>query len=173
MATSGQALRHILPERLHGEIDRVTREEVNYQRDIVPLLRLQPGFLEFANDLHAGGVRMAIATNRISRGIQTVLDFFALPSYFDPVVTASNAAPSRRPRARGASAPPGASHPRTCFLWATASMTEMRRKEPGTVFAAFNGGELRGRITAADFSQLRRALGNALPPLPASRPGRI
>lgn len=62
MATSGQALRHILPERLHGEIDRVTREEVNYQRDIVPLLRLQPGFLEFANDLHAGGVRMAIAT---------------------------------------------------------------------------------------------------------------
>lgn len=151
----------------------MTREEVNYQRDIVPLLRLQPGFLEFANDLHAGGVRMAIATNRISRGIQTVLDFFALPSYFDPVVTASNAAP--KPSPEGAR--------RICAAWGFAPADVLfvgdsehdrdAAQGAGTVFAAFNGGELRGRITAADFSQLRRALGNALPPLPASRPGRI
>ncbi|WP_165070779.1 HAD family hydrolase [Desulfovibrio sp. ZJ200] len=169
MATAGQALRHILPERLHGEIERVTRDEVNYQRDIVPLLRLQPGFREFADDLHARGVRMAIATNRISRGIQTVLDFFALPPYFDPVITASNAAP--KPSPEGAR--------RICAAWGFAPADVLfvgdskhdkdAAQGAGTVFAAFNGGELRGRITAADFDQLRRAVGAALPPLPGAQ----
>ena len=38
MATARQALEHILPEELHGQIDYVTSEVVNYRRDILPLL---------------------------------------------------------------------------------------------------------------------------------------
>ena len=93
MATSRQALLHIVPPHLHHEIDYVTRNEVIYQRDIVPMLRLQPGFMNFIDNLRGRGVRMAVHTNRKLDGIQTVLDIFSLPSYFNPVVAADTAAP--------------------------------------------------------------------------------
>ena len=57
MATSRQALLHIVPPHLHHEIDYVTRNEVVYQRDIVPMLRLQPGFMNFIDNLRSRGVR--------------------------------------------------------------------------------------------------------------------
>ena len=99
MATSRQALLHIVPPHLHHEIDYVIRNEVVYQRDIVPMLRLQPGFKGFIDNLRSRGVRMAVHTNRKLDGIQTVLDIFSLPSYFNPVVAADTAAP--KPSAEG------------------------------------------------------------------------
>ncbi|GKG93284.1 haloacid dehalogenase [Desulfovibrionaceae bacterium] len=162
MATAGQALRHILPKRLHGEIDRVTRDEINYQRDILPLLRLMPGFREFADELHDKGVRMAIATNRTDQGVQRVLDFFSLPSYFDPVVTASNAAPKPSPEGALRICSAWGMEPRNALFVGDSVHDKEAAEAAGVTFAAFNGGGLQGRITAPDFAVLRDALAPAL-----------
>ncbi len=100
MATSAQALAYLLPERLHGEIPRMGRDIVNYRSLIMPLVKIFPGFLDFTAFLHHHGVKMAVLTNRTAGGMQAVLDFFALPPYFDPVVSASDG--FYKPRPEGA-----------------------------------------------------------------------
>ena len=162
MATAMQALLHFVPPHLHTQISYVTSEVVNYHRDIMPMLRLQPGFVDFIDYLRDKQVRMAVHTNRRLEGIQTVLDIFGLPSYFDPVVAADTAAP--KPSPEGAL--------RICATWQTPPETVLfvgdseHDKETaqgaGVVFAAFNGGALRGQITATDYPGLREALDDAL-----------
>ena len=162
MATAMQALLHIVPPHLHNQINYVTSNVVNYHRDIMPMLRLQPGFVDFIDYLRDKQVRMAVHTNRRLEGIQTVLDIFGLPSYFDPVVAADTAAP--KPSPEGAL--------RICATWQTPPETVLfvgdseHDKETaqgaGVVFAAFNGGALRGQITATDYPGLREALDDAL-----------
>ena len=162
MATAMQALLHLVPPHLHKQISYVTNEVVNYHRDIMPMLRLQPGFVDFIDYLRDKQVRMAVHTNRRLEGIQTVLDIFGLPSYFDPVVAADTAAP--KPSPEGAL--------RICATWQTPPETVLfvgdseHDKETaqgaGVVFAAFNGGALRGQITATDYPGLREALDDAL-----------
>ncbi len=97
MATSAQALEFLLPERLHAEIPRMGRDVVNYRSRIMPLVKIFPGFLDFTAFLHHHGVKMAVLTNRTAGGIKAVLDFFALPPYFDPVVSASGGFCKPRP----------------------------------------------------------------------------
>ena len=162
MATAMQALLHIVPPHLHNQISYVTTEVVNYHRDIMPLLRLQPGFVDFIDYLRAKQVRMAVHTNRRLEGIQTVLDIFGLPSYFNPVVAADTAAPKPSPE--------GTLH--ICAAWQTlpenvlfvgdSEHDKEAAQGAGVVFAAFNSGSLRGQITATDYPGLRVALDNAL-----------
>ena len=165
MATSRQALLHIVPPHLHHEIDYVIRNEVVYQRDIVPMLRLQPGFKGFIDNLRSRGVRMAVHTNRKLDGIQTVLDIFSLPSYFNPVVAADTAAP--KPSAEGTR--------HICAVWqcppqhvlfvGDSEHDKEAARGAGVIFAAFNGGQLRGEITAADYTALHNTLDAVLPPV--------
>ncbi len=162
MATAMQALLHIVPPHLHNQISYVTTEVVNYHRDIMPMLRLQPGFVDFIDYLRAKQVRMAVHTNRRLEGIQTVLDIFGLPSYFNPVVAADTAAPKPSPE--------GTLH--ICAAWQTlpenvlfvgdSEHDKEAAQGAGVVFAAFNSGSLRGQITATDYPGLRVALDNAL-----------
>lgn len=162
MATAMQALLHIVPPHLHNQISYVTTEVVNYHRDIMPMLRLQPGFVDFIDYLRAKQVRMAVHTNRRLEGIQTVLDIFGLPSYFNPVVAADTAAPKPSPE--------GTLH--ICAAWQTlpenvlfvgdSEHDKEAAQGAGVVFAAFNSGSLRGQITATDYAGLRVALDNAL-----------
>ncbi|MDE7371338.1 MAG: HAD hydrolase-like protein, partial [Desulfovibrio sp.] len=96
MATAMEALRRMVPEARHGEImDAVNR--VDYGRTVLPLIRLMPGFRPFIEALHAAGCRLAIDTNRTDVGIERVLDFFSLPPYFEPVISASCARPKPSP----------------------------------------------------------------------------
>ncbi len=97
MATSSEALRCLLPEELHGEIDTMGRVVVNYRERILPLVKIFPGFLDFVHNLHNNGVKMAVLTNRTDGGLRSVLDFFRLPPYFSPLVTASSGFPKPRP----------------------------------------------------------------------------
>ena len=97
MSTSRQGLEHILPERAKKDIPRFGRDIVNFDREILPFIKLYPGFLGFADFLHENGVRMAVLTNRTDNGMKSILDFFSLPSYFNPVVTASCGFPKPQP----------------------------------------------------------------------------
>lgn len=171
MATSRQALLHIVPPALHDQIGHVIRHEVVYERDIVPMLRLQPGFMDFIGTLRERGVRMAVHTNRKLDGIQTVLDIFSLPSYFNPVVAADTAAPKPSPEGTRRICAVWQCPPRRVLFVGDSEHDKEAAKGAGVVFAAFNGGPLRGEITAADYTGLRAALAGALPPA-AERQGR-
>lgn len=163
MATAMQALLHIVPPHLHNQISYVTSEVVNYQRDIMPMLRLQPGFVDFIDYLRDKQVRMAVHTNRRLEGIQTVLDIFGLPSYFDPVVAADTAAPKPSPEGTLRICAAWQTPPETVLFVGDSEHDKETAQGAGVVFAAFNGGALRGQITAADYADLRVALDDALP----------
>lgn len=163
MSTAQQALLHIVPPYLHDQIDYVTSNVVIYRRDIVPMLRLQPGFLDFINDLRDRGVRMAVHTNRKSDGIQTVLDIFSLPSYFNPVVAADTAAPKPSPEGVRRICATWQCPPERVLFVGDSELDKQAASGAGVTFAAFTRGPLQGRITAADFVSLGRALANVLP----------
>ncbi|MDD4702686.1 MAG: HAD-IA family hydrolase [Desulfovibrio sp.] len=163
MATAMQALLHIVPPHLHSQISYVTRDVVNYQRDIMPLLQLQPGFLDFIEYLRAKQVRMAVHTNRRLEGIQTVLDIFGLPSYFNPVVAADTAAPKPSPEGTLRICAAWQAQPANVLFVGDSEHDKEAAQGAGVVFAAFNGGTLRGQITAQDYANLRVALDQALP----------
>lgn len=96
MATVGQSLEYITPAHLHARLPEICRETVNYQRDIMPYVELEPGLLDFVHWLQAQQIRMAVHTNR-SSGMPHVLDTFALHPYFDPVMTAALVPPKPHP----------------------------------------------------------------------------
>jgi phosphoglycolate phosphatase-like HAD superfamily hydrolase len=161
MATARDALLAMTPESAHPRLEQAARAAVDYRKEIVPRLTLSPGFTDFIEWLHGRGLRMAIATNRIDAGLQTVLDFFALPDYFNPVVTASNAAPKPSPEGvrivcKAWEAPPSA------VLFVGDSENDRQAAlGGGAVFAAFNNSALAGPLHVRDFAGLRRALENA------------
>ena len=160
MATARQALEHILPDELHGQIDHVTSEVVVYRRDILPLLRLCEGFREMVGWLHAHGVRMAVDTNRTHIGMQTVLDIFGLPPYFNPVVAADTPGILPKP------SPQGPEHilavwklPPERVLFVGDSPHDGRAAgAAGIPFASFGNEELAGDIVAVNYAALRAAL---------------
>ena len=155
MATGMQALKHILPVELHGQINYVISKVINYEHDIVPMIKMMPGFLDFTHTCHAWGLRQAVLTNRTDSGIQSVLDFFALPSYFNPVVTASNSQP--KPSPDGVK--------KICSIWNTRpedillvgdSQHDLKAAiDSGAAFAAFKSEGLDGDIKISNFVELR------------------
>ena len=163
MATAMQALLHIVPPRFHDQIEYVTRDVVNYRRDILPMLRLQPGFIDFIGDLRDRRVRMAVHTNRRFEGIQTVLDIFGLPTYFDPVVAADTAAPKPSPEGTRRICSAWGVSPETVLFVGDSEHDKEAARGAGVVFAAFSSGPLRGQITVSDYAGLHAALDPTLP----------
>ena len=153
-----------MPPHLHGQIEYVTREVVNYRRDILPMLRLQPGFTEFIDDLRDRLVRMAVHTNRRFEGRQTVLDIFGLPTYFDPVVAADTAAPKPSPEGTRHICSAWGVSPETVLFVGDSEHDKEAARGAGVVFAAFGSGPLRGQITVTDYAGLHAALDRTLPP---------
>lgn len=158
MATARQALAAMTPPADHPRIEEAIREGVDYNRDIMPRTRLMPGFREFVELAHGLGLKMAIDTNRVEAGIKRILDFFALPNYFDPVISASSAAP--KPSGDGArlvaaswGVPPGA------ILFIGDSATDGgAARDAGAVFGAFGPGAPKGDARVADFASFGEEL---------------
>jgi len=89
MHTVRESLIRIFPQELHGRLKEFA-EKVDYGRDILPMAHLEPGAHACLESLSARGLRLAVFTNRGSRGMGVVLDSFNLRSYFDPVITAAD-----------------------------------------------------------------------------------
>ena len=128
MATSEQALLHIVPPHLHHEIDYVIRNEVVYRRDITPLLRLQPGFMNFIGNLRSRGCAWPCTPTESSMEYKRFWTFFPCPPILILWSRRIQPHPSLRPRVRGTYAPRGNALRSRCFLLATASTT---RRQPG------------------------------------------
>ncbi|MBO4300984.1 MAG: HAD-IA family hydrolase [Desulfovibrio sp.] len=165
MATAMQALLYIVPPKLHSQIGYVVSNVVLYDRDIVPLLRLKPGFKDFIDELHSRGVRMAVHTNRTLQGMQTVLDIFSLPSYFSPVVAADMVTPKPSPEGAVRICEDWGCNPTSVLFVGDSNHDKMAAEGAGLVFAAMGNNDLRGQITVRDFKELRAALADVLPPV--------
>ena len=96
MATVHQSLDYITPPHLRPLLPEVCRSAVNYQRDILPLIQLEKGLVEFLDWLRARDILLAVHTNRFN-GMPAILDKFNLHAYFNPVVTAAMVKPKPAP----------------------------------------------------------------------------
>lgn len=160
MATALESLHYLLPPELHSQIDYVTRHVVNYQRDIMPLLVLYPGFRDMVLWLHGHGVRMAVDTNRTQKGIERVLDIFGMSPYFNPVVGADRGMPPKP-------CPDGAKFilkqwglaPEAVLFVGDSQHDRDAAVGAGIPFAAFGNRSLSGDVVAADYAALREILG--------------
>ena len=156
MATAREALERMTPKERHAEI-AAAAARVDYGRNIMPLVRLMPGFLPFIEALHARGVRLAIDTNRIDAGIARVLDFFSLPPYFEPVISASCAPPKPSPQgARDILRAWGVKSGEVLFV-GDSENDMLAARGAGMVFAGFGG--IAGDLAAPDFAALADILG--------------
>lgn len=156
MATAMEALRRMVPAERHGEIAEAV-DRVDYSRTVLPLIRLMPGFLPFIEALHRAGCRLAIDTNRTDVGIERVLDFFSLPPYFDPVISASCARPKPSPEGADAVLRAWNAAPGQALFVGDSENDLLAARGAGMVFAGFGG--LAGDLTAPDFPALARMLG--------------
>ncbi|MBQ9536299.1 MAG: HAD family hydrolase [Desulfovibrionaceae bacterium] len=162
MATGLQALQYILPKELHPQINYVVTQVINYNRDIVPLLELMPGFREFVEEMHGLGISQAMFTNRTDGGFAAVLEHFHFPNYFAPIMTSSVVPPKPNPL--------GAQKILTTWNYAPTSILYVgdtahdqgAAKGAGVVFCAFNPVNLTGDLVATSFAELRQILASYL-----------
>jgi len=128
MATSRQALLHIVPPSLHGQIDHVIRHEVIYQRDIVPCCAYSPVLWTLSVICGAGGCAWPCTPTESSMEYKRFWTFFPCPPILILWSRRIQPHPSLRPRVRGTYAPRGNALRNRCFLLATASTTG---RQPG------------------------------------------
>lgn len=158
MATARQALLAMTPPEMHQQLEKICREKVDYEKDVMPLIRLKPGFRKFIEYAHSNGFRMAIDTNRTREGIQRILDFFSLPPYFEPVISASDSRP--KPSSEGPE--------KICLFWKVKPMEVLFIGDSendriastgcGMPFGAFDNADLEGEMAIRDFGSLRQWL---------------
>lgn len=97
MARARDALLAMVPPALHDRIETASAAAIDYNKDVLPKIRLMPGLLSFLEAAKKRGIKLGIDTNRTAEGIQRVLDFFDLQVYFDPVISSSIAPPKPSP----------------------------------------------------------------------------
>lgn len=158
MATARQAMEYITPPEYHPLLDEVCRNVVVYRRDIFPLLTLMPGFLPFVDELRDKKVQLGVNTNRVGGGMQRILDKFSLPAYFNPVVTADDAAPKPSPAGLELILRQWHCAPDEVLFVGDSPHDKAAAAGAGVCFAAFGNAELTGDITAADYSALAQGL---------------
>lgn len=157
-ATSLQALQAMIPKAMHGRIEQAVRNDVNYEREILPLIKLMPGFVSFSESLHAAGLRQAIDTNRTDIGTQRVLDFFNLPPYFDPVISASIVPPKPDPAGLEMICQAWKALPCQVLFVGDSSSDFAAARDSGCKFAAFGSNFYGADLSARDFSELGKLL---------------
>lgn len=159
-ATFEQALLYMTPERLHGQIESAVRGAFDYERDILPKIRLMPGYREFVLKAHEHGLRQAIDTNRTTFGIEAIIRRFELPPYFEPVIDSSNTTPKPAPEgARKIAAAWGCEPERMLFIGDSPD-DRLAAKGAGALFCAFGENDLEGDIKFASWPELASFLWN-------------
>jgi phosphoglycolate phosphatase-like HAD superfamily hydrolase len=95
MASVEQALAHIIPPEYREEAATACKT-IDYRKQILPLLSVEPGLLELLTWLKLYDVRLGICTNR-GGGVDDLLRYFSLESFFSPVMTAKICPPKPYP----------------------------------------------------------------------------
>lgn len=165
MFTAVDALKTILPERLHGQIEELIKNNVNYERDVLPKIRLMTGFREFMELAAAHGLKLGIDTNRTDPGIQIILERFHLP-FFYPVMTCSKVLPKPSPQGLLEIAAAWKARPEDCIFIGDSEDDMLAAASAGTAFVSFNNHRppLSDYVVVESYNQISLLLFNE--PLP-------
>lgn len=155
-ATFLQAVQSLVPPGLQNRIDAVCAEKIDYDRDILPKIRIMPGYAAFLEKARVQGLRMAVDTNRTARGVHKVLDFLGLPPYFEPVISCEDVAPKPSPRGPRKICELWAIQPHQVLFVGDSPDDRTAAKDAGMVFVGFGG--LKGDVSVADWDELANLL---------------
>lgn len=159
MATADEALAYITPVELQPRLQDICRNSVNYMRDIMPLIRLEDGVLDFLHFLTGRGLRCAVHTNR-SGGMAVVVDTFGLHPYFDPVVTALTVKPKPAPDGVHYIVQHWQTRPEQVLFVGDSNNDAQAALGGGVYFAAYRNPHLQANIQVQSYQELEKALLN-------------
>lgn len=155
-ATFRQALRWLIPESRHGEIENVCRSVIDYDKDILPKIKLMPGYGLFLEKARQNGLGLAMDTNRTRIGARKILDFFNLPQYFNPIISCEDAAPKPSPEGPEKICSVWGASPCQALFVGDSANDRSAAKGAGMIFAGFGG--LEGDIAVNSWEYLAALL---------------
>lgn len=158
-ATFEDALKFLVPREMHSSIEAAISRAVNYDVDILPRIRLMPGYRNFIERAHRHGLRQAIDTNRTDYGIDKIIVRFGLPNFFDPVISSTTVV---RPKP----APEGVDKIRAVWKCEPGQILfigdspddRTAAQSGGAIFAAFNNPDIGGDLEVASWDELAEFL---------------
>lgn len=156
-ATFQQALKWLVPQELHNQLENVCKTAIDYDGDVLPKIKLMPGYREFIDKVHAKGLKQAVDTNRTDPGIHKVLDFFKLPNYFDPVISCDICEPKPSPQGTQKIAAAWQATPAQMLFIGDSPDDRSAAKSAGAIFAGFGG--IEGDLTVNSWEELADFLG--------------
>ncbi len=155
------SMRYLVPLELHSKIGDAAREAIDYDRDILPLIELMPGYREFIEEARAHGMRQAVDTNRTDAGIDKVLARFNIGNYFDPVISSSVVErPKPFPDGVEKIAKTWGCEPEQMLFVGDSPDDRRAAESGGAIFAAFGDNGVGGRIQVSDWQELAGILWN-------------
>lgn len=95
MASGEQSLAYIIPPEYREEAEKACKA-INYRKQILPLLSVEPGLLELLHWLKLYDVRLGIFTNRAT-AVEELLRYFSLEPFFFPIMTSRICPPKPYP----------------------------------------------------------------------------
>lgn len=156
-ATYEQALRFMTPPEMHSDLKRASAV-VDYDKDILPKIKLMQGYREFVEKAHARGLKQAVDTNRTDFGIGRILEHFKLPAYFQPVISSSNTAPKPAPEGVEKIAADWGRKPGQILFIGDSPDDREAAKAGGAIFCAFGPGDLEGDLKVKSWPELAKIL---------------
>jgi HAD superfamily hydrolase (TIGR01509 family) len=152
-----ECLLRIFPPEMHGRLNELA-QSVNYVRDILPMVRTEPGLHACLDALRARGLRLAVFTNRGYKGMGAVLDSFNLRPYFDPVITVAEVKAKPAPDGLLRIAECWRQPPDALLFVGDSLLDAMAAEEAGAHFWAFRNPRLQAQGHVDTFAELARAL---------------
>jgi HAD superfamily hydrolase (TIGR01509 family) len=151
-----ETLSRIFPPELYGRVGEFARY-VDYERDILPMIRPEPGLHACLDALIAHGLRLAVFTNR-GGGMGVVLDSFKLRPYFDPVVTVADVKAKPAPDGLLRIAESWKRPPEDLVFVGDSLLDALAAEAAGARFLAYRNPLLKAQGHVASFAELEQEL---------------
>jgi len=151
-----ETLLRIFPPSLHQRL-RELANKVDYARDILPMVQLEPGLLACLDSLRTHGLRLAVCTNRGS-GMNDVLDSFNLRPYFEPVMTVAQVKAKPAPDGLLRIAESWQRPPEDLVFVGDSLLDAMAAEAAGMAFCAYRNPQLQALGHVDSFAELENVL---------------
>ncbi|MDL2316383.1 HAD family hydrolase [Desulfovibrio sp. OttesenSCG-928-A18] len=152
MATVHECLAFIIPPE-HMEAAEEACLTINYQKQILPLLSLEPGLLEALHWLRQWNVRLGVFTNR-TESVHDLLRYFGLEEFFSPVKCAAYCPPKPNPGGLLQILDEWAFEPGQIAFIGDSKVDELAAKNAGVPFWSFRNESLRASLHLDDFFRM-------------------
>lgn len=156
MASVNEAIDAIIPRQLRPAAIEACRN-INYMKEILPMLSLEPDLPETLNWLREKHIPCAVCTNR-STSVGELLRHFSLEGYFAPVKTAATGRPKPYPDGLLEILEDWRFSPAQIAFVGDSQVDQMAAEAAGVPFWAFRNPDLKADLYLTSFSKLRRCV---------------